>query len=54
MKWIESGELKVAKCTVFEMERIGEAHQLIQSGKSVGKIVLTTGASQPWPKDMAM
>ena len=88
-EWIEEEKLRVAKCTVFEMSQIGEAHELIQvrwnldldsassavavrassylttpttctnptahqSGKSVGKIVLTTGSASPWPAQMAM
>ena len=38
--WIIEGKLSVAKVTTFDMKDIGEAHKLIQSGKSVGKIVI--------------
>jgi NADPH:quinone reductase-like Zn-dependent oxidoreductase len=40
--WIEEGKLSVQESTVFEMKDIGKAHELIQSGSSVGKIVLST------------
>lgn len=37
--WVDQGKLKVASVTVFPMEDINRAHELIQSGASVGKIV---------------
>lgn len=37
--WVDKGELKVASVILFPMTDIGKAHELIQSGKSVGKIV---------------
>lgn len=40
---MESGEISVAGgVTTFEMEDIQAAHELIQSGKSIGKIVVRT------------
>ena len=39
--WLEQGLLECPRIVEMEMERIGEAHDLIMSGKSVGKIVLT-------------
>lgn len=42
VSWIEEGKLSVQESTVFDMKEIGRAHELIQSGNSVGKIVLTT------------
>lgn len=38
--WIESGELTMDDVTTFECDEVGKAHQFIQSGKSVGKIVI--------------
>eukprot|EP00602_Paraphysomonas_sp_CaronLab_P001599 CAMPEP_0185032168 /NCGR_PEP_ID=MMETSP1103-20130426/20067_1 /TAXON_ID=36769 /ORGANISM="Paraphysomonas bandaiensis, Strain Caron Lab Isolate" /LENGTH=356 /DNA_ID=CAMNT_0027567963 /DNA_START=230 /DNA_END=1300 /DNA_ORIENTATION=- len=40
VSWLESDKIKVAEVTVFEMKDIAKAHQLIQSGMSVGKIVV--------------
>lgn len=39
-KWLDEEKLRVPKVVEMEMERIAEAHELIQSGKSVGKIVM--------------
>jgi len=38
--WLKYEKLKVPRVTELEMDRIVEAHELIQSGKSVGKIVI--------------
>ena len=38
--WLKFDRLKVPRVTELELERIVEAHELIQSGKSVGKIVI--------------
>ena len=40
--WIEEGKLKCPRVCTMQMENVGEAHSFIQSGKSSGKIVLTT------------
>lgn len=42
LKWLEEGKLECPRVVDMPMERIAEAHDLIQSGKSIGKIVLTT------------
>lgn len=39
-KWLEEKKLRVPRVVEMEMDRIAEAHELIQSGKSVGKIVM--------------
>lgn len=44
VSWIESDQLRVAEVTVFDMDQLPEAHRLIQSGMSVGKIVVRCGA----------
>lgn len=40
--WLENGQLQVPRVVEMDMQDIGRAHELIQSGKSVGKIVLQT------------
>ena len=42
IKWIEDGRLKVAKVTTFDIWEIGKAHQLLQTGKTIGKVVIRT------------
>lgn len=38
--WGKEKKIKMADVTVFEMNEVGKAHNLIQSGMSVGKIVI--------------
>merc|ERR1711948_92726 len=40
--WLAAGELKVSKVQTMEMSQIHDAHSCIQSGVSIGKIVLHT------------
>lgn len=41
LEWIQEGKLECPRITVFEgLDKIAEAHDLIQSGKSVGKIIV--------------
>ena len=42
-KWLNEEKLRCPKITEMTMDKIGAAHELIQSGKSVGKIIITTG-----------
>lgn len=39
---IESGQVKPIPITKFSFEKVADAHRLIESGNSVGKIILTT------------
>jgi NADPH:quinone reductase-like Zn-dependent oxidoreductase len=39
-RWLVSGDLRYPRVTEMPMDDIGEAHQLIQSGKTVGKLVM--------------
>jgi len=39
--WLEEKKLRCPRISKMSMDRIGEAHELIQSGKSVGKIVIS-------------
>ncbi|CAB9502650.1 furan-3-one reductase [Seminavis robusta] len=43
-EWIQQGKLAPPRVVEYPMDQIVEAHELIQSGKSIGKIVLTTPA----------
>ena len=38
--WLGKGKLRVPRVVEMEMEKVAQAHEFIQSGKSVGKIVL--------------
>jgi len=42
--WLNKGDICCPRVVEMEMDRIGEAHELIQSGKSIGKIVIRTGS----------
>ncbi|KAL7549066.1 hypothetical protein ACHAWF_012333 [Thalassiosira exigua] len=42
LQWIEGGKLKCPRVVEMPMANIADAHTLLQSGKSIGKIVLTT------------
>ena len=49
--WVTARKLKVASVTEFGMAELPRAHALIQSGKSIGKIVcLTEGTAAEAPK----
>ena len=40
--WIRSGMIQVPSVVEMDMQDIVKAHDLIQSGRSVGKIVIST------------
>lgn len=40
LEWVESGVVKVPAVTLFSMSEVSKAHELIQSGSSVGKVVI--------------
>lgn len=42
LEWIKDGKLQCPRVVEMPMEQIREAHELIQTGTTVGKIVLTT------------
>lgn len=42
LQWLEEGKLQCPRVLEMPMEHVCEAHALIQSGTTVGKIVLTT------------
>ena len=41
--WIADGSLKVAKVTEFALTDVASAHRALESGNTVGKLVLLTG-----------
>lgn len=41
-EWVEKGQLQLPRTAEMKMSQIGEAHDLLQSGTTIGKIVLTT------------
>ena len=42
--WIDHGKLKIYLSKIFPLEQASTAHQLLQAGSIVGKIVLVTSA----------
>ena len=42
--WIDQGKLKIHLSKIFPLEQASIAHQLLQAGSIVGKIVLVTSA----------
>ena len=42
LEHIESGSLKVPEVTIFPMSKTGEAHASLESGSTVGKLVLNS------------
>jgi NADPH:quinone reductase-like Zn-dependent oxidoreductase len=41
LRWIGEGKIPPPRVTVFPLEKAGEAHRLLESGQSTGKIVLS-------------
>ena len=42
VEWAASGALRAGDATVFDMKDLPRAHELIQSGSTVGKLVIRT------------
>ncbi|MCU0686638.1 MAG: zinc-binding dehydrogenase [Polyangiaceae bacterium] len=42
--WLEAGELSPLPVALFPAERVADAHRELESGRTVGKLVLTFGA----------
>ncbi len=40
LKWLAEGKLRPPQVTAFPLEEVARAHQLIESGQSIGKLVL--------------
>lgn len=41
LRWIRSGEVRVPKIQTYPFEKIADAHRDLESGKTVGKLVIT-------------
>ena len=44
LHWVQQGTLKVSKVTTYPLKEAGKAHRDIESGQTVGKLVLTMDA----------
>ncbi len=42
LRWAEEGRLRPLPVTTYPFERVADAHRHLESGKSIGKLVLTT------------
>lgn len=40
MKWLQAGELVMPKVTTYALADVRKAHAAIESGRTVGKLVL--------------
>jgi synaptic vesicle membrane protein VAT-1 len=40
IKWLETGELQVPSIKTFPLEQVADAHRELESGKTIGKLVL--------------
>ena len=41
MRWAAEGQVKKPPVTTFPVERVADAHRAIESGTTVGKVILT-------------
>lgn len=41
LKWYKAGEIKVLQVKSYPLDKVGEAHKELESGKTIGKLVLT-------------
>jgi NADPH:quinone reductase-like Zn-dependent oxidoreductase len=44
LQWYKEGKLKVPEVKAFPIEKVGDAHRELESGKTIGKLVLTMDA----------
>ncbi|MFQ5525440.1 MAG: medium chain dehydrogenase/reductase family protein [Thermoanaerobaculia bacterium] len=47
LEWLEEGRIEPPPVTPYPLERVAEAHRAIESGQSVGKLVLTIQTRTP-------
>jgi NADPH:quinone reductase-like Zn-dependent oxidoreductase len=40
MKWLAEGKLKAPKVTTYSLEKVADAHRDLESGKTIGKLIL--------------
>ena len=43
LSWVENGELSVGSVQEYPLKDAGKAHSDLESGKTVGKLILTSG-----------
>lgn len=41
LHWVKRGLLKVSKVTAYPLKEVGKAHSDLESGQTMGKLVLT-------------
>jgi len=41
IKWVDNGVLRVGKVSTYPLQGVGQAHRDLESGQTVGKLVLT-------------
>ena len=44
IKWVEEGKIKAPPLQRFAFEQVSEAHQTLESGATVGKLILKFSA----------
>lgn len=42
LSWIESGSLKVSSITTLQFQEVRQSHEILQSGKTTGKLIIQT------------
>jgi NADPH:quinone reductase-like Zn-dependent oxidoreductase len=40
MKWVAEGKIKAPPLQIYPFEKVAEAHRALESGKTVGKLIL--------------
>jgi NADPH:quinone reductase-like Zn-dependent oxidoreductase len=45
MAWVEEGRLRIPRVQTFPLAQVAQAHRLLESGNTVGKLVLRTSPS---------
>ena len=40
LDWVETGRLQLADVTTYPLEAVAEAHRALESGRTIGKLVL--------------
>ncbi len=45
INWVEAGKIKAPALQIFPFEKVADAHRVLESGKTVGKLILRFAAS---------
>jgi NADPH:quinone reductase-like Zn-dependent oxidoreductase len=43
IKWVEEGKIKAPAVQPFPLEKVADAHRALESGATVGKLILKPG-----------